>query len=85
MAWTINFNQDTDAKGVGTATTNYVGEAADVGITFNLSTRLDTNDGASIDAFLDEALATLEKYRATKTERNAVVDKLTTILNGKTV
>lgn len=84
MAWTIDFKQDTDAKGIGTITTNYVGEASDVGITFSISSRLDTNDGASIDAFLTEAIATLEKYRSNKVERNAVVDKLTIILNEKT-
>ena len=32
MAWTIDFRQDTNAKGVGTATTNYVGENDDEGI-----------------------------------------------------
>ena len=84
MPWTIDFQQDTDAKGIGTATTKYVGEAADLGLLFSLSNRLDTNDGSSIDAFLSNAIATLEKYRSTKVERNAVVDKLTIILNEKT-
>jgi len=84
MPWTIDFKQDTEAKGIGTATANFVGDGADLGISFSMSTRLDTNDGASIDAFLDEALATLEKHRSTRVEKNTVIDKLTLILNEKT-
>ena len=85
MAWTIDFNQDTEAKGIGTATTNFVGEGADLGISFSMSTRLDTGDDVSIGAFIDLAVAMLTKQRKTKTERNVVIDKLTTILNAKTV
>jgi len=84
MPWTIDFIQDTNAKGTGTATTNFVGADADLGISFSSSTRLDTNDGASIDEFLTAALATLKKHREAKTEKNTVVDKLTIILNAKT-
>ena len=84
MPWTIDFVQDTEAKGIGTATTNFVGDNTDLGISFSMSTRLDTNDGASIDSFLDTALATLVKHRSTRVEKNAVIDKLTLILNQKT-
>jgi len=84
MPWTIDFNQDTEAKGIGTATTNFVGDGVDLGISFSMSTRLDTGDGASTGAFLDLAIATLVKHRSTKIEKNAVIDKLTTILNQKT-
>jgi len=84
MPWTIDFTQDTEAKGTGTATTNFDGDGADLGISFSMSTRLDTNEGASIDLFINEALATLEKHRSTRVEKNAVIDKLTIILNAKT-
>jgi len=84
MPWTIDFIQDTNEKGIGTATTHFVGADADLGISFSSSIRLDTNDSASIDAFLTEAIATLQKHRETRTERNVVVDKLTIILNAKT-
>jgi len=84
MPWTIDFTQDTDAKGTGTATTKFVGDGADLGISFLSSMRLDTNDGASIDAFLTESINTLENHRATKIEKNEVIDKLTLILNAKT-
>jgi len=84
MPWTIDFKQDTEAKGTGTATANYVGADGDLGISFSMSTRLDTNDGTSIDLFLNEALATLEKHRSTRIEKNLVIDKLTLILNDKT-
>jgi len=84
MPWTIDFKQDTESKGTGTVTTQFVGDAEDVGISFSMANRLDTNDGKSIDDFLTEAFATLEKYRSTKVEKNEVIDKLTLILNEKT-
>jgi len=54
MPWTIDFAQDTEVKGTGTATTNFDGDGADLGISFSMSTRLDTNEGASIDLFLND-------------------------------
>ena len=84
MPWTIDFVQDTNEKGTGTATTNFVGVGADLGISFSLSIRLNTDDNASIDEFLTQAIATLQKHRTTKAERHSVIDKLTTILNAKT-
>jgi len=84
MPWTIDFQQDTETKGTGTATTSYVGENADAGIAFSMSSRLDENDAASIDAFLTKAIDMLVKQRLAKVEKSAVIVKLTLLLNAKT-
>mgnify|MGYP000635366554 CR=1 FL=1 len=84
MPWTIDFTQDTEAKGTGTATAKFVGAADDKDIAFSLSSRLDTNDGTSIDEFLTAALTALKKHRSVNVEKNLIIGKITLILNEKT-
>ncbi len=81
MSWTIDFRQDTEVKGVGTATANY--EDAVSGLQFSTTARLDTNDGQSIDAFITQALAQLDAKQTDVTDKLAVISKIETVLNDK--
>lgn len=81
MTWKIDFRQDTELKGIGTATANY--EDAVSGLQYSTTARLDTNNGQSIDAFITQALAGLSKKQTDATEKLAVISKIETVLNAK--
>lgn len=79
MSWQISFQQDTDTKGVGTATATY---SDGVGPVVVHQRRLDTNDGHNIDLFITEALASLQKHEEQTSELDAVISKIQAKLNG---
>ena len=72
--WTVTFNQDTEAPGVGTATAT--DGAASV------SRRLDTNDGGDISKFLQECEFAAARVLKMSGDSAAVIAKVEAVLNG---
>ena len=82
MAWKLTYNQDTEIKGVGTATAVYTDAKGDVLVTH--SDRIDERDGNTIGGFIDEALAKYEKANAAvSTEIPAILAKIQAVLDDK--
>jgi len=80
MAWKIDYQQDTELKGVGTAVASYTDDV-DPNIHFTFAQRLDTNDGASIESFIGTAKEIWVKKKDEATEKNAIVAKIEAVLN----
>lgn len=75
MAWTVAFNTDTDAKGIGTIAATYTDpDTSAVMLTY--TRRVNTNDTKDVGAFSDEAKATLEKKQTQDTEAAAYLAKV---------
>ena len=83
MAWAIDFDQDTEISGVGTATATYTDEqTGKVSVTY--SQRIDNRDGNTISGFIDAALARFEKRKIVDTETIALLAKIQAVLTEKT-
>ena len=82
MAWAIDFNQDTEISGVGTATATYTDEQGKASVMY--SQRIDNRDGNTINGFIDAALARFEKRQIVDTETIALLAKIQAVLTEKT-
>lgn len=82
MAWAIDFDQDTEISGVGTATATYTDEQGKVSVTY--SQRIDNRDGNTISEFIDAALARFEKRKVVDTETTSLLAKIQAVLTEKT-
>jgi hypothetical protein len=82
MAWAIDFDQDTEIPGVGTATATYTDEQGKVSVAY--SQRIDNRDGSTIDQFIGSALARWEKRKIVDTDTAALLAKIQAVLTEKT-
>jgi len=81
MPWIIQFSQDTEVIGVGTATAVYTDDAGKVIVSH--SSRVDTNSGDGAEKLIDAAIAKLAEQQSHDSQISAVIAKLETVLNER--
>lgn len=81
MPWQLTYQQDTDVLGVGTVSAVFTDDSGAVVATH--SGRVDTTSGDGLDTFIDLALTTLNTEQSKHAERNAVLAKISAVLNEK--
>ena len=82
MPWQLQFQQDTEVLGVGTATATFSTDAGR--FVTSHSGRIDSRDDSTIGEFIDQALARYEKAQVQDTEVQSVLVKVQAVLNEKT-
>lgn len=80
MPWHVSYRQDTEIKNTGTLSASFVDDGGASIVTYGR--RCNTDDGDDLMAFIAEAEAELQKAQESIADNQAVLDKVTAILNG---
>lgn len=82
MAWSIQFTQDTEMPGVGTATAVYADDVGKILVTH--SSRIDSNSGDGAEKLIDAAISKLSEQQKRDEQTAGIITKLEAVLNERT-